>query len=108
MPLLRPVLAVTALVALLLAGCASSGPSVTLRDNRFDPGTLTVAAGTSVHFTNAGQNTHTVTIHSPDGIQVFDKILKPGDSTSYNFPGKGGYHVFCQFHDTMEMAVTAT
>jgi plastocyanin len=102
-------------IVVLLAGCAgttttttttgsSSGKEVGLYDNSFEDGNLTLAAGSTVKYTNEGHNAHTVTIHwvgDPLTTTKIDKTLQPGESVSYTFATAGTYHVWCRFHGQM-------
>jgi plastocyanin len=59
---------------------------------RYDPGSLTVSAGSTVTWTNNGSTAVTVT--SPDGL--FDsESIGPGGSFSYTFDTPGTFRYFC-------------
>src|SRR5581483_4821767 len=64
-------------------------------DNAFQPQTITVAAGTTITWTNAGKAPHTVTA---DDNSWDSGNLAPGQSFSHTFdqPATVGYH--CQYH----------
>jgi plastocyanin len=68
---------------------------VTLQDNSFQPGTLTVPAGTTVRWTNRGQHRHTVT--SDDG-QWGSRELNPQGVYSQTFAKPGTYPYHCGVH----------
>ena len=69
---------------------------------RFEPATLTVAAGDTVIWSNADLFPHTVT--SPIG--VFDsKEIKPGKSWKYVVPRKGLFEYICSLHPTMKASL---
>jgi plastocyanin len=68
---------------------------VGISDNRFDPPTLTVAAGSTVHWTNHGQHTHTITSDKGDWGS---KELGAGDVYSYTFSQPGTYPYHCEEH----------
>src|SRR5581483_8382890 len=64
-------------------------------DNAFQPQTISVAAGTTITWTNTGKAPHTVTA---DDNSWDSGNLAPGQSFSHTFdqPGTIGYH--CQYH----------
>lgn len=108
--------AALALLALALAGCSGGGDdhgsSVALRNNAFDPSSLTVDAGTEVHF-EVEQGSHTVTVHkagdAPSTL-LHDETVGAGDDAHFTFGSPGTYHVWCKFHGTMTtgMAMVVT
>lgn len=64
-------------------------------DNRFQPSSLTVAVGSTVTWTNNGNNSHTLS--SLDGL--FDSGgLFAGQSFSYTFDKAGTYRLICRQH----------
>ena len=74
---------------------APAQSNVQAMDNLFQPQSITVSVGTTVVWTNAGKNPHTVT--ADDQSWNSDR-LDPGQtfSQTFNTPGTFGY--FCQFH----------
>ena len=103
------------LAAALLLGCASystptttpttpsSGNAVSISNFSFTPGTLTVAAGTTVTWTNNDSTTHTVT---SDTGAFGSGNLTPGSSFSHTFAGPGSYAYHCSIHTSMRGTVT--
>lgn len=83
--------------------------TVRLSDFAFDPGELTIAAGTEVSFVNADSAPHTVT-EGTDGAAVDDPIideeLEQDGSTSFTFDEPGTYDITCRFHPSMQMTIT--
>jgi len=72
--------------------------SVNIGDDFFNPGSLTVTAGTTVTWTNRGNRGHTVT--SDQG--AFDSgTLNPGSTFSFTFKDKGTFSYHCNFHSGM-------
>ncbi|HEY3059078.1 MAG TPA: plastocyanin/azurin family copper-binding protein [Chloroflexota bacterium] len=70
-------------------------------DNRFQPTALTVAVGSTVTWTNNGNNMHTLT--SSDGL--FDSGgLLGGQSFSFTFDRAGTYRLICRQHGLNGMA----
>ena len=111
-----------ALIALLLfaGGCSGSDdPAVTMTsDHSFDPETLTVAAGTTVTFTNDDDEAHTVTAYEgeiPERADYFssggfsgeakaraevgEALIKPGGDYSVTLEEPGTYRYFCIPHE---------
>ncbi|MBI4187808.1 MAG: cupredoxin domain-containing protein [Chloroflexi bacterium] len=84
----------------------SPSPSaMSIGDNFFTPGSSSIAAGTTVTWTNAGQKPHTVT--SDDGL--FDSgMLSPGQSFSFSFQSPGSYSYHCIFHNGQAGTITVT
>lgn len=75
--------------------------AVGLLDNRFQPRALTIAPGTTVTWTNNGNNIHTLT--SSDA--GFDSGgLVGGASFSYTFDKAGTYNLICRQHVLNGMA----
>lgn len=88
--------------------------------SRFDPDTVTIAAGDTVKWTNTGFVTHSVTfdpsmaakagdVALPAGVTPFDSGNVEEDGTfSHTFTVKGTYHYICKFHEAMGMLGTIT
>jgi plastocyanin len=64
-------------------------------DNRFEPSHLTVTVGTTVTWTNHGNNAHTVT--ALDGSWDSGTLLS-GDQFRHTFTAPGTYRFFCRQH----------
>jgi plastocyanin len=112
-----PATILTMTLALLVAGgafLARVGPiaahqdgaaAVQVVDFSFEPGTLTVPAGTTVTWTNAGSRPHTVT--ADDGS--FDSgRLDPGEQFSQTFEQPGTFTYHCGFHPEMQGSIVVT
>jgi plastocyanin len=67
-------------------------------DNRFEPLTVSVAAGTTVRFINAGRNDHNVLPESGDAWGVQQADFGPGAEYSYAFDTPGTYLYVCTIH----------
>jgi plastocyanin len=81
-----------------MPAAAQGGTSVSIVDFAFQPGSLEVAAGTTVTWTNAGAAPHTVTSDSG----AFDSgQLAPGASFSQTFDTPGTYTYHCEIHPNM-------
>jgi len=92
-------------------GNGADANHVRAEDNRFNPTSMTIDAGTEVHFENVGQNEHTVTIHKvpdPPTTTVKDDEIQPGEDTHYTFAEAGTYHAWCKYHGTMTTGMTMT
>lgn len=80
--------------------------TVNIADNRFQPATLNVKAGTTVTWVHTGQVTHNVL-----SVQVADlrsPDLRPGDRYSYTFKTPGSYTYYCSYHEGMSATITVT
>jgi plastocyanin len=117
LPARWPVTSLTVIVAVLVAGSAflsQVGPiaahqdtaiAVQVIDFAFEPGTLTVPAGATVTWTNAGSRPHTVT--ADDGS--FDSgRLDPGEQFSQTFDQPGTFAYHCGFHPEMQGSIIVT
>jgi plastocyanin len=108
-----------AIMAILLAACGgasestpagdgdgdATGEMVSLAGGQFSPSTLTVAAGTTVTFTDTAS--HTVT-EGTDGVAVDDPIVDEsgGSDIEVVFDEPGTYNITCTIHPEMNMTVT--
>ena len=85
-----------ALGAALAAG--PGGAPITIDNFTFSPPTLTVAAGTTVTWTNNDDIPHTV--RAVDG-SFHSKAMDTADSYSFTFTKPGVYSYFCTLHPKM-------
>ena len=100
--------AVMIAMVLLLAGtpnvtantqqAASAAAEVKIDNFSFGPGTLTVAVGTTVTWTNRDDIPHTVV--STDGV-FKSKVLDTDEKFSYTFAKAGTFPYFCSIHPKM-------
>jgi plastocyanin len=100
---------------LTLAACSSGGgasepadgdgETVSLSGSQFSPATLTIAAGTTVTFTNTAG--HTVT-EGTGGQAVDDPIIdeQGGSDIVFTFDEPGTYPLTCRIHTSMQMTIT--
>ena len=78
--------------------------SVSMKDNKYDPVEITVAAGTTVKWTNAEARKHTVT--ADNAAFTSGDIAKDGTFTQkFDTPGTFGY--FCEFHGSAGSGMAA-
>ncbi|HUR61520.1 MAG TPA: cupredoxin domain-containing protein [Candidatus Thermoplasmatota archaeon] len=108
-------LAILATTLLTLAGCsgASNTHEVEMKDNEFEGGDLTLAAGTEVEFDNEGNNLHNVQVKQVGGGNgtptLLDKDLAHEQSVELTLQA-GTYHVWCKYHGAegsgMHMTIT--
>jgi len=92
----------TAVPAAFAAGCGEMGlgdPVATNRVSlaksyRFDPGVITINAGTSVTWTNNDNFTHSVRLLDNGEVQM----MKPGESVSLTFATPGLFRYDCSLH----------
>jgi plastocyanin len=84
---------------------AATGSTVKIVDFAFRPGTLTIAKGTRVKWTNKGAVTHTSTSNKG----VWDSgLIAPGDSFSRVFKKAGTFKYHCTIHPTMTAKIVVT
>ena len=108
-------MAATALsVAACTAGSDASGAPVATdhvdlpRSYKFDPANITVAAGTTVTWTNNDDFSHSVRFldGEPSGEPL---VMEPGESVEQTFDEPGTYRYDCSFHpNNMRGSVTVT
>ena len=84
------------------AGAASAAVTVEVKDFAFQPGTVTVAAGTTVTWLNDDEEPHTIT--SAEGVFQSKAVENAGQFT-YTFTKPGVYHYFCALHPHMRADV---
>lgn len=111
---LRPVTALLALALVTLLVPVQAGVvraqapptfNVQVIDFEFQPANLTVPAGATVTWTNAGQRTHTV---SADDGSFDSGRLDPGETFSHTFTEPGTYTYHCGFHPEMQGTIKVT
>ena len=95
-------------MAVLLAGSsnaaakaqqpAAATAEVKIDNLSFGPGTVTVAVGTTVVWTNRDDIPHTVV--STDGV-FKSKVLDTDEKFSYTFTKAGAFPYFCSIHPKM-------
>ena len=79
---------------------APSSAEVKVDNFSFSPATLTVAAGTTVTWTNRDDIPHTVV--STDDPKVFkSKVLDTDEKFTFTFSKAGTYPYFCSVHPKM-------
>lgn len=87
----------------------ASASEVTLGDMSYNPGELTVAAGTTVTFTNPSSFPHTITHGTggrPADDAAFDEAISPdGGTVEITFDEPGTYDITCKLHPSMQMRV---
>jgi plastocyanin len=95
-----------AAVPIIRAGAPADTASKTAEvkiDNFSFPMTLTVAAGTTVTWTNDDDVPHTVV--SDDRMTFKSRALDTGEKFSYTFTKPGKYGYFCSVHPRMTAEV---
>ena len=100
-------LILTALLALGPAPASSSLPATTvhIKDFKYVPATVTVAAGATVRFVNDDGEAHTVTASD----KSFDSGgLDSGEAWSHRFTSVGTFAYFCAVHPYMHGTVVVT
>jgi len=93
---MKQTIIVAALAALLCAAAAFSQDKgkVTITNNKFEPKTVTIKAGSEVIWENK-EGTHTVT--ADDGLWG-SSTLTAGQTYSHKFDKPGKYPYYCTFH----------
>lgn len=84
------------------AGFAAAAATVTIGDDYFNPGNVSVGAGQTVTWTNTGDN-HTVT-----GAGFDSGDMVGGETYRRTFNTAGSYPYVCSYHDDMRGTVTVT
>lgn len=102
-PLCAPL---TAAGAVAPATPSAATHTVNITDNRFQPASLSVAAGTTVTWVHTGQVTHNVV--SLDLPDLRSPDLRASDKYSYTFKVPGTYSYYCAYHDGMSATITVT
>jgi plastocyanin len=97
-------------IMLLFIGCkkddtTTSNPGVNevfIQNMAFNPGSITVAAHTTIKWTNKDSNTHTVT----GNTGTFNSgNLGNGGTFSFKFDSAGAYNYHCAIHSSMTATV---
>lgn len=106
----RGLLSATLALTLLGPGLALSAPAeargathvVSVGDGVFAPGSLSIAVGDTVTWTNDDDSPHTAT-----AAGAFDSgNLEPGQSFSFTFDQPGTYGYLCVYHEEMTATIT--
>ena len=79
-------------------GKTSAGPTISIHEFMFSPTSLTVTAGTTVHWKNLDPEPHTV--RSVDATFKSD-ALDQDDSFDFKFDKPGTYRYVCSIHPQM-------
>lgn len=85
------------------SGSTGTGNTVTVKDFKFTPSTLTVKVGTKVTFVNDDTTTHTAT--SQSGGTISSGNLANGQSYTVTFSKAGTYQYVCSIHPFMRGTV---
>ena len=105
---LARILAIPLVLALCCAALARDGDgkddkatTVTIKDRKFNPPTLTVKAGQTVTWVNKDDHDHTVEEdREKDGFDSGN--LSGGDTFRHEFPKPGKYKYACSYHPRMK------
>ena len=82
------------------AAAPTMAPAITITNDSFHPGTLTVKAGSTVTWVNKDDDVHT--IKSTDGPEAFNSpALDSGGHFGFTFHHAGTYHYVCTVHPYM-------
>jgi plastocyanin len=87
------------------SGGSTGGTTLTLKDNVFDPATITEAAGAQITVMNAGGTLHNFSVEG----QNIDKDIQPGETETEDLGLPAGtYTMFCKYHRPVGMEGTLT
>ncbi len=82
-----------------------AGGDIQIFDFGYDPGNVTVPAGSTLTWVNTGVALHTVT----DRAGSFDSgFMNTGDTYARTFPAAGTFVIFCTLHPNMQSSVIVT
>lgn len=105
--MLRVVVAIALVSALLGAAAAGdAAPSVTIRQFRFGPPILAVAAGTPIVWINRDDEPHLIVgigVGAPPLLK--SPPLDTDDSFTFTFAAPGTYRYFCSIHPQMQGSI---
>jgi plastocyanin len=79
--------------------------AVSIKNFAFSPAAVTVAAGSTVVWTNNDSVQHDITF---DGGGIASSVLNQNDTFSHTFPTAGTYHYICSIHPFMHGTVIVT
>jgi plastocyanin len=82
---------------------AQSAAAVSMISNRFQPGTMTIAAGSTITWVNNEDPNGTDVTHDviADDNSWSSNYLAPGQSYSLEFDTPGTFTYYCDLHDGM-------
>jgi plastocyanin len=83
---------------------ASRATGVTIVDYAFDPKDVTIKPGTTVRWTNTGQDKDGHSVTADDGS--YDSgVLKEGDTYTHTYDAEGTFSYICSVHPSMKGTV---
>jgi plastocyanin len=91
------------------AATVSAGAAETVIDQHnlmFDPGSVTIAVGDTVRFTDSDRITHNITIVYPDGTTEDKGMDRYKEDIIVHFTKPGVYQVHCLIHPMMHATIT--
>ncbi|MBX5468348.1 MAG: amidase [Thermoleophilaceae bacterium] len=95
--LIAALVAAATAAALLAAPTLGAGSrTVSVKDNRFGPRTLTIHRGTTVRWVWRGRAPHNVTVTG--GPSRFRSSTKTSGSYRHRFTKRGTYRILCTIH----------
>jgi plastocyanin len=90
------------------AEAQSGAVAVTAVDNSFKAETVTVTAGSTITWTNAGRNDHNIKPSDAGDFGVDAGAFKPGATYATTFTTPGTYHYYCSIHGTKDRGMIGT
>ena len=77
--------------------------TVTIKDRKYAPATLTIKAGETVTWVNKDDHDHTVDSEAPADKEGFDSgNMSSGDTFKHTFPKAGKFKYSCSYHPRMK------
>jgi plastocyanin len=86
----------------------SAEASVGVKDSRFDPTDIEIAAGGTVTFTNNDPYDHTITSAADSSIEFDSGAIGQDATFEQTFDTAGTYEYFCEIHPTMRGTITVS
>ena len=102
---MRKLLLALLVVGLVAAPAYAATRSVRLVDNRFGPSTLSVRAGDTVVFRNAGESPHNAVTTGRSPQRFASPLLRSGQSYRRRLTRRGTYRIVCTLHAGMRMTL---
>jgi plastocyanin len=90
------------------ASAQSGAVAVSAVDNSFRAETITITAGSTVTWTNAGRNDHNVRPVDAGDFGVDATAFGPGATHASTFTTPGTYHYYCSIHGTKDRGMIGT
>jgi plastocyanin len=104
----RAAAAAWSIAAVALLGCAAAladdANTIVQNGRAFHPTEITVAAGTTLNFSNQDEFLHQIYVDSP-GFAYDSAEQPPGETLHITFPNTGTFPIRCHIHPKMLLTV---